>query len=362
MYTSKKINITITGNILSLVLLASGCDSDLEESHDTEMEMRQRTPTPESLPASPKNASYMAVLRVRIDAKHSAVKMPNKPYQASTSKISLSEFTSQLESETNGRPDFVDTQVGSHMVSNARFIGKSHRYDVSVNHNSHEILVRDNGHYRPDIEAGYSNEHYRGSAEGLLRSIGARVDEADIRVENLGRASMTHVPEGEDAVAGLPERIGKKVFARRVINGIPVPKHRAVLSYNLDGRLRKMRAKWPSVKEIRKGGPRFINRTEDEVFDMALEVLAKNDVPANGAPIYIGTFYDEIDSDESGAVLKLRGAVVTQSRGPNGDPLRGRGIRMEFDMEFDLETGERTDSFDRDDGITSESSTGGGSQ
>jgi len=214
--------------------------------------------------------------------------------------------------------------------------GKSELHALQIRLRDGSFLVRDAGTYGAGAGAHPDEAKLASTTRRLLAALGASGSEtSDLQVRTLMAGKRVEERPGTSLLpavqAGVTrEAIGKKVFVRRTLGGIPVAGNGAVASFGLDGGFRKLRGRWTAV-DARKS--QLASDLDETAFvERALDVLLERGLAADSdLPIYLETYFRPRASAACGTMtVDLRGLAYVQTRGPDGEP--GRVVQLDFDV------------------------------
>jgi hypothetical protein len=168
--------------------------------------------------------------------------------------------------------------------------------------------------------SGISKEDLLMEAKYYIGLLGASVDEmGDVRVTRLMRRTLSdHVPGtgATSAMSAVP--LEHVVYIHRSINGIRVPADKFVVSFFLDGRVRKVSGQWRSVNY---GASQFVSayESEEEIVEAVVDFLVEQKInPYSAHKIRLMTVYDVVPEGDS-LVLDLKlGVRVPKESGDGG--------------------------------------------
>lgn len=215
--------------------------------------------------------------------------------------------------------------------------GRSELHAVQLRLRDGSFLVRDAGAYGPSTGAAPDEAKLAQTTRRLLGALGAASGETtDLQVRTLmaGRRVEERATPGlllPAAQAGVTkEAIGKKVFVRRTLGGIPVAGNGAVASFGLDGSFRKLRGRWTALDVAKSQLATTLDR--DAFVARALDVIVERGVGLDSdLPIYLDTYFRPRASEACGTMtVDLRGMAYVQTHGPDGEP--GRVVQLDFDV------------------------------
>jgi hypothetical protein len=217
--------------------------------------------------------------------------------------------------------------------------GRTEAHDLEIRLDDLTVRLRDRGDYDPTRPETATDAGLLEDARRLLGGLGA-VDRETSSFEVATLMAGTR-PETASTAPGVPpveietRRLGKKVFLRRVLGGVEVAGQKAIASFQLDGELRKLRARWTPIDYRRSQLGSTL--TTEAFVERALDVLLERGVPTDsGTPIYLSTYFRTEPLTDAGGEqacgvsrVDLRGLVIVGLRGPDDSE---RYAQFDFDV------------------------------
>lgn len=202
-------------------------------------------------------------------------------------------------------------------ASCAVYRGTTELHDIEVHMSDIAVLVRGADRYVRAVPSPVRDEAVLAQAMDLAKSLGAVPQETRPDVRVLAVASRLNRP---GALPGPSVQLGKKVFLDRAIGNVEVAGQRLVMTFNLDGRLRKVRGRWTPIDYARS---RLRSQlTQAEFIERAVSALVNAKVPASdkSLPILLFTYFKPgLAQVPCGPVpVELRGAALVEMAGPEG--------------------------------------------
>jgi hypothetical protein len=145
---------------------------------------------------------------------------------------------------------------------------------LSVNRRTGLIRMRDLRGYESSSPTRASDNQLLARSRPILAALGATADQTQFAVRSL----MVGSRDG-DGTPVTDREMARKVMVTRAIAGIPVEADHIVLSYSLDGSLRKILGRWHQIDFDRS---RFSTVLSDaETFEHAMQKLETESIQTN---------------------------------------------------------------------------------
>jgi len=295
--------------VTGIALLCDACNSDDPALRDALLDEGAETPA--------ELAARRETYRPRLDLARSQIEMPSdedlpeqRPFDWSILQAALARSgATSIEAQEDAK--------GARYVIRGPHSG---RIDAA----QRTIEMSHVEGYESEFDADVTQPMLAVSSTDIMRAMGIDPREVEQETVKLGVSERAL----GNKVAGT-RQVGHKVFSFRLIRGVPVPAHRMVMSYALDGSLRSIRGTWPQIRFERSSLHTSV--TADDVVELALDALVDANVATDSpAPITIRSYFEAHPLDDQTVAIRLRGGVTTQATGPDGKP--GMGIEHGFDI------------------------------
>ncbi len=254
-----------------------------------------------------KLAIYEANIRNEIDFDRSSITTSiDKKHIVNRANIAISKQT-------------VDN-IGRHLnIKKARFFINEKGYLSSdfgdyrarIDPRTSRLLFYDNFRFVPDIEDEVADDTILERAKALLKDMDIDQNELEkfsvntLMARDRVEKDSDH-SEKEEGIATLspPRRLAKKVFFWRTIGDVEVLGDDIVITYNLDGRLRRIRATWHSVdyNNIQYNS----EETEERIIDLTVnKLISERFYNTARKPIVLKSFFIPETQDDGTTGLNL---------------------------------------------------------
>jgi hypothetical protein len=179
------------------------------------------------------------------------------------------------------------------------------------------LILRDSRGYAPERSTRAADAALLAHAKRMLGALGARSGEATYHVTSLMAASS---PIGTGSP--LVEEVARKVMVNREVAGVPVEGDHLVLTYTLDGRLRKALGNWHDIDYDRSRLATVL--TDAEVVDRALKRVEDESLKsvlsvADQGEVRVRTVFVPVQDSDGQFIFRPQGRIDVPTVGPNGN-------------------------------------------
>lgn len=192
---------------------------------------------------------------------------------------------------------------------------------ILINSNRMTFTVRDSRAYDVLYTTNILDEDFASDAEILMAELGISKDDMDVEVAGLGVTEKENIDQTDQTTKNSSRRIATKVFINRSIGGIPVLGNYVVVSYALDGTLRKVLGCWHAFDYSlgRTSSKLSLSNVKEKALDELMRRQSNGNVrPVEDRPIELSTQYVIREVNPGVYTIDLQGVITYYLDGPYG--------------------------------------------